>query len=342
MARRRQKRQPLAMPSQGDLLATRWNLFGATVQMVSRLRDHIERLDDGIVYAADDLAVVLRALVCPGRGNSVLLRLHGVSNQPPAFVRLSRPAPTDPSVWFAVGSVPIGEPGAMADGAVETSVPIWMSSIVLVVTTSGARRTYTWAQFLNEYANKWGGAHLDEAVPAHLRRIDEFASSGMPLSNYLLRMAGVAVWEAAQQLFRMMLSELGRDTRPAEIHLDLPAQVPSDSSRLIVGAPGANGDHPRDISAFGLLQGFWRRKEEADLLWYVDETSPDNALRLALGSLHWDLRYSNAAVQATQGPVEVRAQRQLDQSTSIDVSDPSVGTCQMNGRIRTLTEVRAS
>ena len=96
----------------------------------------------------------------------------------------------------------------MADGAAEVSLPAWMSTTVLVVTISAGRRTYTWAEFLNEYANKWGGAHLDEAVPAHLRRIDEFVSSGMPLSNYLLRMAGVAVWETVQDLVRRMLAEL--------------------------------------------------------------------------------------------------------------------------------------
>ena len=78
-----------------------------------------------------------------------------------------------------------------------------------------------------------------------------------------------------------------------------PRELPAtDSTRVTIGARGANSEPPRSISSFGMLQGFWRRK---------DETSPDNALRLALGSLHWDLRYSNKMIQVVQGPVEVRA-----------------------------------
>jgi hypothetical protein len=34
-------------------------------------------------------------------------------------VRLSRPAPDDDDVFFAVGSIPVDEPGAASDGATE-------------------------------------------------------------------------------------------------------------------------------------------------------------------------------------------------------------------------------
>ena len=185
----------------GELLNMGSNLAGAALQLVGRLRDHIERLDDGRAYAADDLAVVLRCLLCSGKGNRVLMRVtqtDGLTVVP--RVRLSRPAPDDDDVFFAVGSIPVEEPGAAFDGATEATLTKWMNRRVLTVTSAGSRTTYTWDRFLSTYAEKWGGAHLDEVVPPHLRMIDDHAVGGLPLSNYLLRMAAVAAWHAAQQL----------------------------------------------------------------------------------------------------------------------------------------------
>jgi hypothetical protein len=129
----------------GELLNTGANLAGAALQLVGRLRDHIERLDDGRAYAADDLAVVLRCLLCSGKGNRVLMRLtqtDGLTVVP--RVRLSRPAPDDDDVFFAVGSVPVDEPGASSDGATEATLTKWMNRRVLTVTSAGSRTTYTW------------------------------------------------------------------------------------------------------------------------------------------------------------------------------------------------------
>jgi hypothetical protein len=306
--------------------------------MVCRLRDHIERLDDGVVYAADDLAVVLRALICPGDGNRVLMRLYDSTRQPVPNVLVSRPASADPDVFFAVGSIPT-ELGAEADGAINVALTAWMNTTVLVVQGSGSRRTYTWAQFLNEYANKWGGAHLDRAVPAHLRMIDNHAAAGMPLSNYLMRTAAVQVWFVAQALFRDLLL----DAEPAVLQsatLGLP-NIPSDQREdVIFVAPGGLGSPPRDISPRGLLQAFCHRTNGAELVWYVDEASPDNALHLTLGSVPYDVRYGTATVPAAEGPVDVRAARQPDHSKPIVVEPGSLKNIMMNGRVRTLTEVR--
>jgi len=71
--------------------------------MTSRLRDHIERIDEGAPHAIDDLAVVLRALVCSGRGNRVLMRLNESTGRAIPMVLVSRPAPADADVFFAVG-----------------------------------------------------------------------------------------------------------------------------------------------------------------------------------------------------------------------------------------------
>ena len=323
----------------GELENRGWNLVGAALQMTSRLRDHIERLDEGAVYAVDDLAVVLRALVCSGKGNRVLMRLCDSTGGSLPRARVSRPAPADDDVFFAVGSIPTSEAGASADGAVQVSLTKWMSLRVLTIQSSGSRITYTWDQFLRTYAEKWGGAHLDPAVPAHLRMIDNHAAAGLPLSNYLLRTAAVAVWTLAQNLFRSIFASLtakesttGKEVAVAHLY---------QQGVATYMAPGGIGSSPRDISNRGALQAFCHRTASADPLWYVDESRPDNTLHLALGQASYDVRYSNENVLSTQGPVEVQAQRQPDRSTPINVKPGSLKQIPINGQIRTLIQVRA-
>ena len=60
----------------GGLVHVGLGLSMGAMQLLTRLRDHIERLDGGHPYAADDLAVVLRALMHPGSRNDVLRRLY--------------------------------------------------------------------------------------------------------------------------------------------------------------------------------------------------------------------------------------------------------------------------
>jgi hypothetical protein len=253
---------------------------------------------------------------------------------------LSKPAPTDPDVFFAVGSIPTAEDGAKRDGAVEMSLGGWMAARILTVQSSGSRETFTWERFLNAYANKWGGAHLDPAVPAHLRMIDNHSAGGMPLSNYLLRMAAVHVWSIAQDLYRKLFIGGGRDAIGSEVKVDRVASPAGPHELVTYVAPGGIGISPRDITDLGLLQAFCHRTSGAELIWYVDESSPNNALHLCLGSLPYDVRYGNEAVPASPGPVEVSAQRQRDGSQLIAVEPGSLKQIMMTGSIRTLSQVR--
>jgi hypothetical protein len=324
----------------GELLNTGSSLAGAALQLVGRLRDHIERLDDGRAYAADDLAVVLRCLLCSGKGNRVLMRLtqtDGLTGVP--RVRLSRPAPDDDDVFFAVGSIPVDEPGAASDGATEATLTKWMSRRVLTVTRAGSRTTYTWDRFLSTYAEKWGGAHLDEVVPPHLRMIDDHAAGGLPLSNYLLRMAAVAAWDAAQQIlgevFKDVLAKAEQTSKNANV-----AQTKARRHPAIFAPQGGISEAPRSIESRGLLQAFAHRGEQIELLWYVDSTSPDNALHLRFGTLPYDIRYATSTVPAAEGPVQLQAQRQPDRSTTIDIGPGPIKQKTVNGVVLTLDQVR--
>ena len=310
----------------------------AAMQMVTRMRDHIERIDDGHAYAADDLAVVLRALLCPGRGNDVIRRMFNSFRLPIPETTVSRPARIDVGVFFSVGAIPIDASRAIDDGAIVVSFDAWMKTPVLLVTSSGSKESYTWTRFLNTYANKWGGAHLDPAVPAHLQMIDCHVASGMPLSNYLLRSAAVRTWDISQYLYRRLMKVLKpADMTPEELKVRRRMWEENPDAVHIVAGSG-NASPPRDISPKGLLQHFTHHSDDVDILFYIDDTSPDNALRLALGSMVYDVRYEHPAVPGTKGPLEVSSQR----SPTVPKSTGTVPerAIPVNCRVRSIAEVR--
>jgi hypothetical protein len=254
--------------------------------MTARLRDHIERLDNGVVYAVDDLAVVLRAMLCPGAGNDVMRRLYDVAGCSRPEVLISRPPESGADVVFSVGAIPTREPGALADGAYRVPLTQWPNTRFLVVTSGGTQLDFTWAKFLNSYANKWGGAHLDSVVPTHLQVIDYHAAGGLSLTGYLLRSAAVEVWYLAQQAFARKLR--GGSHPVADTQLE--------TGRYSV--PGGISTDPKDISSRGQLQWFCHTKSDAGMLWYVDEGSDENQLRLSLGSVPYDVAYSASGAES--------------------------------------------
>lgn len=172
-------------------------LQGQALHAIDRLRDHIERVDQGKVYAADDLAVVLRLLVHPGRGNDVLGRLQRQFSTRPIEITATRAPETADNVLFSFGSLP-ARAKSESLGTRQLLLHEWIASPFLKVATGDSAKTWTWADFINTYANKWGGAHLDDRVPETLQVIDLYTFGGFSLSSYFLRAAGVAVWKAAE------------------------------------------------------------------------------------------------------------------------------------------------
>ena len=115
-------------------------------------------------------------------------------------------------------------------------------------------------------------------------------------------------------------------------------EAKSDEVHIVAGS--GNGSRPRDISSKGLLQHFTHHSNEADILLYVDETSPDNALRLAFGSIVYDVRYEHPDVPGTKGPLEVTSQRSptVPKATGT-VADKAIT---VKGRFRSIAEVRGA
>lgn len=245
--------------------------------MVCRVRDHIERLDDGAAYAADDLAVVLRALLAPAQGNDVLRRLEDSQGVAPSQILVTRPA--DARAKFSVGSLPT-RPGAEADGAEYVSWRDWVERPAVHVEHRDAAVTYSWARFLSTYANKWGGAHLDRTVPTHLQLIDQWSFGGLLLSGYLLRSAGLVAWMLGQHALSQANFQGATDS-------------PLTGAQAIVrlGAPGSITSDPRDQLALGELQWLTLTSDELAFRLYVDPSQPVSA-RLAPSAISFEMTYS--------------------------------------------------
>jgi hypothetical protein len=169
--------------------------------------------------------------------------------------------------------------------------------------------------------------------------IDDHAVGGLPLSNYLLRMAAVAAWDAAQEI----LGEVFKDgVAKAEKAAKNANVVQREAGRhpAIFAPEGGISEAPRSIESRGLLQAFAHRTEQIELLWYVDSTSPDNALHLRFGTLPYDIRYESSAVRSTKGAVKLQAQRQPDRSKIIDVGPGPIKQKTVTGVVLTLEQVR--
>ena len=276
------------MQEKNPQLAGGHHVRGQALHAMDRLRDHIERIDEGKYYAVDDLSVVLRLLVHPGRGNDLLRRLSQSSTARIA-VLASRP-PEVEGALFSVGLLP-ARAGTESLGATSMLLEEWITSPFLSVVVDDLRKTWTWAEFINAYANKWGGAHLDDEIPLNLSVVDQFAFGGLSLSGYLLRTAGVMVWKAAQTAWAdAMFRRSGEPLSSEEL------------SMLRVTSVGT-ADDPSDRLRFGELQFLAYRGDSAELVLLMSRTAQCQA-RLAFGGkLHYEITIAPENATALSAPI---------------------------------------
>lgn len=255
-----------------------------------RVRDHIERLDSGVAYAVDDLAVTLRAMLSDGPGNQVLNRLNQLRRRGELEIQLSRPPSADCD-QFSVGSIPTWSTRAVEHGASWTSLRRWASRPVLHVVCDSRTTTYTWSKFLNTYANKWGGAHLDGFIPTDLQIIDRYDVGGYSLSGYLLRMAAVQVWSISQILIADALFVV--------------SGAPLEGEKLITTRMTAEGGisyEPSDRTPYGELQWLDQSRGTLDFLNYTD---PNESTSMVIPAGQASYKVACAAL----GPVGTNGQK---------------------------------
>jgi hypothetical protein len=301
------------------------------MHLTCRIRDHIERLDEGVVYAVDDLAVTLRAMLHHGKGNRVLSRLRLVYGGAEVEVRLSRPPAFD-GTQFSVGSIPTSASLADEHGATWVPLEKWASRPLLRIMHAGKSITYTWGEFLNTYANKWGGAHLDREVPEHLQIIDLYDAGGLALSGYLLRSAAVQVWLIAQAIIS--------DARFVQRGQSLTRE---ELAGARVGAPGGITGDPQDRRGLGELQWLDYRPGGIGFLLYVERESPAH-LTLQAGKMSWSVTYQPP--DTGTGEPRERVAAQPDQRArdpirpDLKTSDFSLNhTMLVSGQVLTFDEV---
>ena len=263
-------------------------LLGPAINLITRMRDHVERLDEGAVHAVDDLAVTLRALLCSGRGNNVLLRL--ASAFATSAVVLSHAPRFDHEIHISYGAIPTVEEGALADGGTLVPLNQWLQRQVIARQTAKPghpeRRieTFTWDNFISDYANKWGGSHVDVDVPEYLHTVDAHAAAGMHLPAYMLRAAALQTWRTAREIYLQIWKEVGEPGAMA--------------SAVPVSAGGRTSD-PRDRSSRGEVQWFSRTAGELTFLCYV----PDEAAE-EVSFVFWpySFQYGEQSATPAAGP----------------------------------------
>lgn len=169
--------------------------------------------------------------------------------------------------------------------------------------------------------------------------IDHQIASEMPLSNYLLRSAAVHTWDLGQHIFRQILKGYEPQDMSEEQLAERRRLWKENPEEVRITATSGDATSPREISTKGLLQHFTHRSDGAEVVMYVDTKSPDNALRLALGTVFYDVRYEHPEVPGTKGPINAFAQRQI---ASPKVQPETVKSIVINGRFRSLDEVRGA
>lgn len=263
----------------------RQRLLETLIRLLGRIQDHLLRMDTGVAGAVDDLAVGLRVLVDHGvmqdgrrqggRGGHLLQRtIAAFELDEPQILTLDNP-PRE--AVFAVGMIPITVfPEGLKHFALHgETLDEWLTSPVAVM--SGLAQPVSWRDLISAYANKLGGAHLDDEVPAWLERMDYNGVGGFSLTNYLLYQAGYALWGIGHHVVRTVLREGG-------------VEIPDDQFALPPGT-GITPDGPHPRAALGLLQYFYEIDHEIGFLWFVDEDQddPPPRLRLYYQDAVWDI-----------------------------------------------------
>lgn len=198
-----------------------------------------------------------------------------------------------------------GRDRALEDGATRMPLDEWFASPCMTVKVANRRKIWTWAEFINDYANKWGGAHLDPVVPVELPIVDSYSFGGYSLSAYMLRTAGVAVWRSAQRIWAdAVFRRSGRPLGPQELER---ARVTSRSGQ----------SDPQDRLVFGEPQRLSYSGDAVDLLIYYSRTASCSAT-IAVGSkLSYDMTIAPPGV-AEVAHETVRARNPTIPALSVD------------------------
>jgi len=302
-----------------------WHIKGQTLHLLSRLRDHIERIDAGKAYAVDDLAVVLRAFLHPGRGNDVLRRLARSAGLSSIEIELSRAPSVGPDVFLAFGSVPTSYRQTSELGGRKVTIDDWPLEPVAHVQLGTNAKTWSWAQLVSEYANKWGGSHLDELAPQHLPLLDHLGVAGYGLTTYLFRAAAVEIWRQAHFILNSSwFVRSGQKLTDKEV------------KSFRISSPGDITADPTDISSRGRFEWYEWTSNHVDFLYLGDDTV--NASAQIYTGMSWTMAvtYEGAEPEMSK-PVQRPREPSARPLTEADFSEGK--TLKVLGRVKSFQEL---
>jgi hypothetical protein len=174
----------------------------ALADAYERLTIHLDALAAGRLAAIRDTSALLRTLIASGAGNNLLRRAmrrfgldEPVVRVGPQLVRDSRGSA---AIVLAFGGLPIIDgPGR--------DVPItnWIESVALV--HPGLHRdSYTWAEYVNHYANTYG-SHIAGSIPEVLSgTVVHRVHGNLNLGQYLICGSAINAGRALADILRQL------------------------------------------------------------------------------------------------------------------------------------------
>ncbi|MHA7297672.1 hypothetical protein [Pseudarthrobacter sp. MDT3-1] len=290
---------------------SRYHLAGYLMSGAARLRDHIERIDEGVAYAVDDLALVLRLMVSGARGGELISRTAQSYDTPlPKFGVSPAPEPVPGLVWGA-GAIPTTD--TLGAGNLLDISQIRFKTALRI--QPGAKRVdFTWDKLIRDYANYWG-THVGDNIRDDMPAADRIGTAaGVPLVTYMLREVAVAAWYSAQFVLRHAILQ---DDPTFFADIDL-----TDGEQNIWVAPqGGIDEPPRVRGELGKFQGGINAGLTSSFAWAV-EYPPTAGLTLGellVGGLPYEIKVSTGGA-SNQSDYDVTRQRTPSFPTEVKVT----------------------
>jgi hypothetical protein len=280
----------------------RFHLAGYLISGAARLRDHIERIDEGAAYAVDDLALVLRLLVSGARGGELISRTAQSYVIPlPKFGVSAEPEPVQGLVWGA-GALPTTETLA-AGGFADISELRFKTA--LRIHTGSKRMDLTWDKLIRDYANNTWGTHVGDSIRDDVHLADRIGTAaGLPLTTYMLREIAVAAWYSAQFVIRnaIIQDDPGYFRDPALEEVEAEDAEDAEDAETWLSPPGGINNPAKARGELGKFQSCTNAGSAASWVWAVEYpvTAGRTLGELYVGGLNYQIKF-----QAPPGSVDI-------------------------------------
>ncbi|MFJ4996547.1 hypothetical protein ACIP5T_00200 [Microbacterium sp. NPDC088619] len=251
--------------------------IAAFVRASRRLSRHLDYVDAGDEDARDDLALILRMLVCPGNGDKLIGRAVDRFKLDEPIVLCGGAPPDRKTAYLYIGSIPnSGSSGDPEESLRSVPFMQWALSTV-IVTGRSTPRVVKWTELISSYANTYG-AHASGTVPDLLGHVSLLGVAATDLGTYLLRQAGRATEGAcAEILHKLGQREDAAVARPWHLRTTWPVALKVDVE------DGFLVDFKSDLGLAPVLSPHTALRVVTDDVEAAMEVGEDRAVTLKIG-----------------------------------------------------------